>query len=309
MRTRYLVVAIAVAFVGVLIVSTRANGEEDPVRQEMLARLFNLDRSEERQEFYRQIFRFDPPALEILGAAEEVPGAATPAPGPGDPTPAVDESEEQVEQREDPDPRIPPASRESARWRMEGSALLREAADVLAYASYKTVYELSGSDPGLGALHGTVTLARELSNRYLDVSGNLGGSEGSFIAIQRPDANFLCIKGQGDSACLKTGAHAASPLPLPAVLELQSLIDGIADQPDASVREIEPREVAGREARCFEVGARPGNGTVCVDVELPMVVHVDGSFRGSNFAVTLKEYQPVPEAGTFEPPFPVAEIP
>lgn len=307
MRTRYLVVLLAAAFVGVLIASTRANSEEDPVRRAMLARLFNLDRTEQRQEFYRQIFRFDPPAVSMPGmpaTPNEPADNAEPASSQAQPA-----GEPEANDDQDAEPRVAPSPRTSPRWRINGADLLRETSDVLAFATYKTVFELNGREPGLGDVSGTVTIARGEDARHLGVSGNLGGAEGSFIAIQRPDANFLCIKGQGDSACLKTGSNAASPLPLPSVLELQPLVEGLANQPDSIVRELEPQQVAGRDARCFEVGAQPGRGTLCVDVELPMVVLVEGHFRGAEFEMRLKEYEPVPGPEDFEPPFPVAELP
>jgi len=207
------------------------------------------------------------------------------------------------------EPAATEGDRPPRRSAVDGAELLRQASRQLGETTYKTTYDLNGTDPGLGALTGTLTIASDGPKGYLGVTGKLGGADGSFIAIHDGTANFLCIEGGGDSACLKTDAHEASPLALPSVLELEQLLDRLAHQPDVDVREIGGERIAGRDGRCFEVGAQPGNGRVCVGESDNLLLLVDGYFHGADFEVRLKEFDPAPGPGDFEPPFPVTEIP
>lgn len=196
-----------------------------------------------------------------------------------------------------------------ARTREDTLDALRLAATYMKTSTYKAVYGLDGSDNNTGKIEGTLTLASEGDKNLFGISGSIGPEDGSFIVITNGGDAFLCIEGQGDSACLKTHAPRDAVIPLPAVISVDEILDKAVNTPDVLTREVESRTIAGRDGRCIEVVAEGvGMGVICLDEQDNLVLLIEGHFWGSKFNMQLQEFAE-PTDRDFDPPFMVTELP
>lgn len=186
---------------------------------------------------------------------------------------------------------------------------LRKATNNLADATYRVVYDIEGSDRDAGGLDGTLTIATRDDKQAFGISGKLGNDSGTFLVINDGTAGYLCIKGQGDSGCLKIPSIGSTPMPLPSVMTIDEVLQRVIDSTDLDVSEVDGRTIAGRDGRCFEVAAGSGTGLVCVDETEGLVLLIDGKFSRSTFRMTLREYSSNPSDDEFVPPYRVTELP
>lgn len=289
MATRYLGLALALAVVAVAGFSACSGDDADSRDKEnMLARVLGRERLTTDDE------------LTLDGADEAATGGASTA---------ADGAAQSVDSPSNSSGSSGPGGRSQpqARPNTNGAELLRAASNALARDAHKLTYELRGKEPGLGDVNGTLTLASRDRQERIGLTGDLGGDQGSFIAIHSGPANFLCIEGRGDSACLKTKADEAAPLQVPSVFKLEGLLDRLANA-GGDVREVGGQQIAGYDGRCFEAGSQSGNGLVCIAEAENLVLLVNGHFQGADFEVRLQEYTQ-PTDADFEPPFPVTELP
>lgn len=212
---------------------------------------------------------------------------------------------------------VPPTSTATAPARPSGTAvpgldgrqLMRDASNRLQTATYRLVYEIKGSDPDVGEIDGTLTVSSRTPRQAFGISGRIGGDTGTFMVIQDANLAYLCVEGQGDSACLKTDSNQQAPIPLPAVLSFDETFKRLAESPGTTAREVAGQTIAGRAGRCFEVAGNEGNGLVCLQESDGLVLLLDGQFGGNQGTLRLKEYIPTPSDRDFEPPYQVVELP
>ena len=234
--------------------------------------------------------------LERDVVAEQSPPAAVPEDSPGAPQPTSTATA----------PARPSVTVVSG---LDGRALMRSASNRLQSETYRLVYEIKGSDPDVGDIDGTLTVSSRAPRQAFGISGRIGGDTGTFMVIQEANLAYLCVEGQGDSACLKTESNEQAPIPLPAVLSFDEAFKRLADSPSTTAREVAGQTIAGRAGRCFEVSGDEGNGLVCIQETDGLVLLMDGQFGATRGALRLKEYVPAPSDRDFEPPYEVIELP
>jgi hypothetical protein len=187
----------------------------------------------------------------------------------------------------------------------DGLSALRNVAQNSNQTTYRVVYDIEGMDPSSGEISGTLTLAAKPPKQLFSLSGEFAGEESTLTMIDDGESSFLCIETEGNQSCLRSPSGGGGSIPLPTILEVEELIETLADDKDATVREVRGQKIAGRDGKCFEIQSREGEGTVCIDEKDGILLLLDGTFDGARITLRAAEIAGAPSDSDFEPPFPV----
>ncbi|MCL4231397.1 MAG: hypothetical protein KJ053_07430 [Dehalococcoidia bacterium] len=184
---------------------------------------------------------------------------------------------------------------------------LRRFAESLGNDTYRLVYEVTGSGAKKGKLAATLTMAADPPRQALGLSGEFEGKTATFVLINDGKSSFVCAESGGPGRCLKGESSSPVTIPLPALLDVEPLLERISADTGAEVRPARDRRIAGHDARCWEVEGADGEGVFCVARSDGTLLLLEGDFDGASFAMTAQEVGQ-PSGKDFEPPFPVVEF-
>lgn len=190
--------------------------------------------------------------------------------------------------------------------RTEAAALLSQFSKRAQSATYRVVYDEQGKDTLTGdTFKLTATFAVEPPKRSARLEGDLGSAEGMAMLIDDGKDFYQCGQGAGsDGACeVLTGATSNARR-----LGFEDLLFDLAADPALGLEETDKREIAGRSARCFKVTGYDGEGTLCVDADLGVVLSADGRFQDTSLKLAATALALKPTAADFKVPFPLPEV-
>lgn len=185
-------------------------------------------------------------------------------------------------------------------------SLLQRVAENAGRTTYRVVYEIEGGDPDSGEIRGTLTMAADPPKQLFSLSGLFAGEESTLTIIDDGESSYLCFDAEGNQSCLRSGSGGSETVPLPTFLEVDELIGTLARDGDTTAREVQGREIAGRDARCFEIASSEGDGLVCIAKDDAVLLLIEGTFEGAVFNMRAVEIADAPTAADFEPPYPVS---
>lgn len=87
---------------------------------------------------------------------------------------------------------------------------------------------------------------------------------------------------------------------------LEGLLED-ADDADVTVTDADDREIAGQDARCFDVRNPDGNAVICVSKESGVLMLVDGDIEGEEGFMELTSSRD-PKDSDFEPPYEIQDF-
>jgi hypothetical protein len=177
-------------------------------------------------------------------------------------------------------------------------------ADDFANSTFRATYNVTGE----GAPGSTMTLYKDGADRIrIDFSGGAEG-DGSFIAAG--ENSYICFSGEsaadlgveGEGACIQSSSDT-NPV--------GDLTDSLGDVElgNVTVQGKSEREIAGRDATCYEILDNDTNEvtTTCLDDDGVMLALIDGSEGG--FSIEATEVSDDVSDSDFEPPYEITEIP
>lgn len=167
------------------------------------------------------------------------------------------------------------------------------------------VYEIEGGDAASGEIRGTLTLAAEPPKQLFSMSGVFAGEETSLTIIDDGESSFLCFDAAGSKSCVRSASGGSDTVPLPTFLEVEDLLDMLADDGTATAREVDGQQIASRQGRCFELSSTEGIGLVCIDTADSVLLLLEGTFASLTFTMRAVEIEDAPSAADFEPPYPI----
>lgn len=190
-----------------------------------------------------------------------------------------------------------------------GLDVLRQLAGNFGKTTYRLVYQVTGTDASGGRVDATLSMAADPPRQLVGIAGDVGGKVGQFLLIDDGQASFVCVDSNGSQGCLKGKSSGRPTVPLPSFLNVESLMRGIADQPGAGVDDAPDQQIAGRQAKCWDVKGQQGNGRFCVDArDQGTLLLLEGDFGTGKFSMKAKEVGK-PSSKDFEPPFKVTDAP
>lgn len=190
---------------------------------------------------------------------------------------------------------------------LDGLDSLRRFAESLGQDTYKLVYEMTGSDSKGKQLEATLAMSADPPKQSVGLSGEFEGKKAAFILINDGKASYVCAESDGLRRCLKGQSLANSTIPLPALLDVESLVDRVSADTGAKVKPAKDRRIAGLDGKCWEIEGAEGKGTFCVSEKDGVLLLMDGDFDDASFTMKAKEVGQ-PSAKDFEPPFRIVEF-
>lgn len=190
---------------------------------------------------------------------------------------------------------------------LDGLDSLRRFAESLGQDTYRLVYEMTGSDAKGQELEATLAMSADPPRQSIGLSGEFEGKKAAFILINDGKASYVCAETDGLRRCLKGQSLATSTIPLPALLDVESLIERVSADTGAKVKPAKDQRIAGQDGKCWEIEGAEGKGTFCVSEKDGVLLLMDGDFDGASFTMKAKEIGQ-PSAKDFEPPFRVVEF-
>ncbi len=189
--------------------------------------------------------------------------------------------------------------------RQEAAALLLQYSRKAQAGTYRVVYDEQGKDVVTGETFKlTATFAVEPPKRSARFEGDLGSGEGVFALIDDGKSLYLCSEPAGGAgACEVQGVTNNARR-----LGFEDLLFDLAADTALGLEELEEREIAGRSARCFKVSGYDGQGTLCVDPDLGVVLAADGRFQDASLKLTATGLALKPTAADFKIPFDVPGV-
>jgi hypothetical protein len=164
--------------------------------------------------------------------------------------------------------------------------------------TYSVTYEVLGSGTE-GEDMGFWTIAQDPPKRAVILS--FEGSEDRFWLIEDGENSYTCYEADGEGVCLESGPATGDILPPGA--DIDETVDEAEES--TSIREIDGRTIAGRDARCFEYDDANGDsGTMCLDEENGVLLLLEGE----GFSMTAQEVSTDVDPGVFEPPFDITDL-
>lgn len=186
---------------------------------------------------------------------------------------------------------------------------LARAVDSFSYQPFRATYLVTMEERGLGNVGGTLTIAAKGARSRATLEGTYAGHDGAVAVAREPGADYLCIDGQGQQACLKTKPETLSPVPLPVALELPAMVQALADDPSATFTPVNGYRTAGRSGHCWKATGNNVAATVCVADGDGTLLMYDGALRGARGSIRLKEFEKSASDGDVKPPYGVTELP
>lgn len=191
--------------------------------------------------------------------------------------------------------------------RAEAAALLLQLSRKAQGGTYRVVYDEKGKNRVTGETFDlTSVYAVEPPKRSARLEGDLGSDEGSLTLIDDGKDFYLCSQPTGGEGACEVRAGATSSTRR---LGYDSLLFHLSADTTLGLEEMEKREIAGRGARCFTVTGYEGQGTLCVDSELGVVLAANGRFQDSSLELKATGLALKPAAADFKVPFETPEAP
>jgi hypothetical protein len=130
----------------------------------------------------------------------------------------------------------------------------------------------------------------------------------TFISIRDGESVFLCTDTEGEQECIRFPEDSELAGTLVPVVDVDSIIEDAAEE-GAEVKEIDGREIAGVDAKCYDVKDDTGSGVLCASEDDGVMLLLDGTFDGEESKFEAIEYTASADDGAFEPPYPFSELP
>ncbi|MBE7518946.1 MAG: hypothetical protein HS107_06830 [Thermoflexaceae bacterium] len=188
-----------------------------------------------------------------------------------------------------------------------GLDALRLFADALGKDTYRLVYEITGSDSRKGDVSATLSLAADPPRQAFGIAGEFEGERAAFTLINDGQSSYVCIQAGGPGRCLKGQSLATATIPMPALLDVESLLGRISADTDARVRPAPDQRIAGQEGQCWEIEGAEGEGAFCTARSDGALLLLEGDFDGASFKMKATEIGR-PSGKDFEPPYRVVEF-
>lgn len=186
---------------------------------------------------------------------------------------------------------------------------IARAAELFGHQPFRMAFLVNMEERGLGTVGGTLTIAAKGAKSRATLEGTYAGHDGAIAVAREPGADYLCIDGQGQQACLKIKPDAVSPVPLPVALELPAMLQALADDSTATFVPANGYRAGGRSGHCWKVTGNNVVATVCVADSDGTLLMYEGALRGAKGSIRLKEFEKSASDGDVKPPYEVTELP
>lgn len=210
------------------------------------------------------------------------------------------ETEEPTEAPADNDDREEPADEgDDADGAGDGDALdeLEERAAQSGPEQFKYVYDMTVDGETF-----TLTFARDGERNMYGIDGTFEGEDTNVVFISDGETTYVCSDEGGEGSCFEQPGTGAESFFGNAFLIDSDDIIAEATAQGADVTPAGGREIAGRDADCYEFSSPEGEGTMCLDSEESFVVYNEGEFGGVSQLMELVEASE-PSDADFEPPY------
>jgi len=215
-------------------------------------------------------------------------GASATGSPPGDSSPTATGS---------PGASATPASSPGASATPGDVGTLRDAVKDYSKSNYRVVYQVTArSTSGDQSLRYSTSNAPPNSAVLIE---DLGEKE-TYRSIRDAGYNYFCI--DSEKLCFKsklTEEDLAEDI-LPTV-NAGDVVDQ-AEADGASATEIGGRQIAGRDARCWDITDPSGSGQLCLDRETGITLFVEGNFDGDDSRFEATEFSTSPDTALFVVP-------
>lgn len=189
--------------------------------------------------------------------------------------------------------------------RAEAAALLLQYSRKAQGSTYRVAYDEGGKNNVTGeAFKLTSVYAAEPPKRSARLEGDLGPGEGLLVLIDDGKDFYQCSQPTGGEGVCDVRAGATSNA---LRLGYEELLFNLSADTTLGLEETAKREIAGRSARCFKVSGYEGQGTLCVDSDLGVVLAADGRFQDASLKLAATGLATKPTAADFKVPFELPE--
>lgn len=176
-------------------------------------------------------------------------------------------------------------------------------------AQFQATYEVKVSD---GPDKATVTLVIKAGKSAFTIKAE----DLEVTVIDDGQSSFLCgdlgglVGGRGGKACYKSPRNQAGP-----GSELIGAFQGLNPSElveelgaGANVQRDGSQTIAGRKASCFKVSSPEGQGRICLDESLGVVLLIEGKFDGEDGTFKATKFSDKVSDDAFKPPYGVKDI-